>query len=104
MMAGFGPSGNAPGSGFGADNRNTGPHGKIQPVKNITKTPAMVGKSGMIFPAGETKGAPDAKAAATVPYTDVLPSYSKAAEKALSREKVPPAYKTRVKEYFNSLE
>lgn len=92
------------GSGFGANNANTGPRGKLKPVKNVVKTPAAVGKSGQVFSLGETTGAPDTKAPASVPYTDVLPSYSKAAEKALTKEKAPPAYRTRVKQYFNSLE
>ncbi|MDO8588471.1 MAG: hypothetical protein Q7T82_15695 [Armatimonadota bacterium] len=101
-MSGGGKGGIGP--GLGADNSNTGPRGKLKPVKGITKTPAMVGSSGMVFSAGETTGAPDAKAPASVPYTDVLPTYTKAAEKALSREKAPPAYRTRVKDYFKSLE
>jgi hypothetical protein len=100
MMAGI----PAPGGGLGLDASNTGPHGKLKPVKNMAKTSAMVGNSGMVFSAGETTGAPDKAAAASVPYTDVLPSYNKAAEKALSREKAPPAYRTRVKDYFKSLE
>ena len=58
----------------------------------------------MVFSAGETKGAPDAAAHGKVPYTEVYSNYSKAAEKALSREKVPPAYRKRVKDYFSSLE
>jgi hypothetical protein len=101
---GMGASGHGPGGGLGADNSNSGPRGKIKPVKNMSKTNAMVGNSGMVFSAGETTGAPDQKAAASVPYTDVLPSYNKAAEKALSREKAPPAYRARVKDYFKSLE
>lgn len=91
------------GSGTGGDDRNTGPHGKIEDVKDITKVPTMIGSSGMVFSAGETKGAPDTTSPATVPYTDVLSNYSKAAEKALSQEKVPPVYRKRVKDYFGSL-
>ena len=101
---GFGAGRGGPGSGFGADNRNTGPRGKLNAVKDVVKAPAAVGQSGMVFSAGETMGAPDAGAAASVPYTSVMPNYNKAAEKALSREKVPPAYRTRVKDYFSSLE
>lgn len=58
----------------------------------------------MVFSAGETTGAPDAAAPASVPYTAVVSDYRKAAENALSKEKVPPAYRTRVKDYFSSLE
>ncbi len=58
----------------------------------------------MVFSAGETTGGPDVASPATVPYRDVLTPYAKAAEDALAREKIPPAYRTRVKEYFSSLE
>ncbi|MDO8684156.1 MAG: hypothetical protein Q7N50_11810 [Armatimonadota bacterium] len=92
------------GNGMGGDDSNSGPKKKPKPVKDIVKTPSMVGKSGMVFSAGETMGAPDAAAPASVPYTDVLTNYNKAAEKALDKEKVPPAYRSRVKDYFNSLE
>ena len=92
-----------PGGGFGADNRNTGPRGKLKEVKGFAKVPAQVGASGMVFSTGETKGAPDTASPVSVPYTDVLTDYRKAAENALAKEKVPPAYKTRVKEYFGSL-
>ena len=98
------PGQGGPGSGAGADNRNTGPRGKLKEVKNIMKTPAHVGEGGMVFSAGESTGAPDAASPASVPYTSVLPSYKKSAESALSKEKIPPAYRKRVKEYFSSLE
>lgn len=88
---------------MGGNNANTGPRGKIKDVKDVEKVPSAVGASGMIFSAGETKGAPDTAAPASVPYTDVLPNYKKAAEKAMDKEKVPPAYRTRVKDYFSSL-
>jgi hypothetical protein len=94
---------NAHGGGKGGNNANTGQRGKIKDVKNVEKVPSAVGASGMIFSAGESKGAPDAAAPAAVPYTDVLPNYKKAAEKAMDKEKVPPAYRTRVKDYFSSL-
>lgn len=91
------------GNGRGGDDRNTGPKGKIKDVKNVVKAPSQVGASGMVFSAGETKGAPDAASGAAVPYTAVISDYRKAAENALSKEKVPPAYRTRVKDYFSSL-
>lgn len=91
------------GSGFGVDNRNTGPRKKTQEVKNLAKVSVQVGEGGMIFSAGEIKGAPDTVASASVPYTAVIADYRKAAENALAKEKVPPAYRTRVKEYFGSL-
>ena len=91
------------GSGFGGDDRNTGPRGKLKEVKDVVKAPSQVGASGMVFSVGETKGAPDVTTPASVPYTDVLSDYSKAAETALAKEKVPPAYRVRVKDYFSSL-
>lgn len=101
---GMGASGNAPGGGMGGDDSNSGPKGKINDVKDISKSPSAIGDSGMVLSAGETKGAPDVTTPSTVPYTEVLPEYSKAAEKALDQEKVPPAYRKRVKDYFGSLE
>jgi hypothetical protein len=91
------------GGGIGGDDRNTGPRGKIKRVKDLAKVSAEVGESGMVFSTGEIKGAPDTASPVSVPYTDVLADYRKAAENALAREKVPPAYRTRVKEYFGSL-
>ena len=63
-----------------------------------------MGPSGTVFAAGQTTGAPSVASPASVPYTEVLPTYTDAAEKALAEEKIPPAYRTRVKEYFSSLE
>ena len=91
------------GGGHGGDNRNTGPKGKLHDVKEVVKAASHVGDSGMVFSAGETTGAPDSATAATVPYTDVMSNYKKAAESALAKEKVPPAYRTRVKDYFSTL-
>ena len=72
-------------------------------MKEIVRAPSHVGASGMVFSAGETTGAPDSPAPAAVPYTDVVSNYKKAAENALAKEKVPPIYRTRVKDYFSSL-
>jgi|GEM_PF-768447 len=94
----------APGGGFGADNANTGPHGKINDVKTAEKVTSQVGESGMVFSSGESKGAPDQVGAAKVPYTAVMPGYKKAAEDSLQRDQVPPAYRKRVKDYFGSLQ
>lgn len=91
------------GKGWGGDDSNSGAHGKIQEVKEVSKSPSLMGSGGMIFSAGESKGGPDKTSAASVPYTEVYSNYSRAAEKALTREKVPPAYRARVKQYFNSL-
>lgn len=73
-------------------------------MKDLAKVGSSLGSGGMIFPAGETKGAPDTTAPTAVPYTKVYSNYSKAAEKALDKEQVPPAYRARVKDYFSSLE
>jgi hypothetical protein len=69
----------------------------------ITKSSTKTGKEGMIFSAGETKGAPDKPGASSVPYYEVYSNYGKAAEKALSKEEVPPAYRKPVSDYFESL-
>jgi hypothetical protein len=69
----------------------------------ITKSSSAVGKEGMIFSGGETKGAPDKATPSSVPYYEVSSNYKKAAEKALAKEEVPPAYKKPVSQYFDSL-
>lgn len=69
----------------------------------LTKSSTKVGKEGIIFSAGETKGAPDKAGASSVPYYEVYSDYKKSAEKALSKEEVPPAYRKPVKDYFESL-
>lgn len=58
----------------------------------------------MVFSSGETKGLPDGNGQAKVPYSDVYKTYGKAAEKSLAGEKVPAAYRKRVKDYFKTLE
>jgi hypothetical protein len=69
----------------------------------ITKVTGDVGPEGMVFSGGDTKGAPDQPGASSVPYYEVSSNYKKAAEKALSKEDVPPAYRKPVKDYFESL-
>lgn len=69
----------------------------------LTKSSSAIGKGGMIFQAGTTKGAPDKAGASKVPYYSVLSDYKKAAEHAMSNEKVPPAYRKTVADYFGSL-
>lgn len=101
---GQGQSGKNPGGGARGDDANTGPKGELNDVKDISHSPSMLGESGTIFSAGESKGAPTLTSPASVPYTDVYSSYQKAAESALSKERIPPAYRNRVKDYFSSLE
>ena len=101
-MAGLGSGGI--GSGHGGDNSNSGPRQKTRDIKEVEHVASAVGDAGMVFSAGETKGAPDTAAPASVPYTAVFPSYKKAAENALSKERVPAAYRKRVKDYFDSLQ
>lgn len=57
----------------------------------------------MIFSTGETKGAPDQPGSSSVPYYEVYSNYKKAAEKAVSKEDIPPAYRKPVTDYFDSL-
>ena len=61
------------------------------------------GKSGKIH-TSETETAPEKGEMASVPYYEVYSDYRKAAEQAVAREDVPPAYRKRVKDYFKSLE
>ncbi len=39
-----------------------------------------------------------------VPYYEVMGEYSRAAEEALSREEVPPAYRSTIRDYFEALQ
>jgi DNA segregation ATPase FtsK/SpoIIIE-like protein len=62
-----------------------------------------------VRPGGEayatpTRGAPDRVDESRVPYYEVIGDYSRAAEDALEREEVPPAYRATVREYFDSLQ
>jgi len=50
------------------------------------------------------KGAPTRVDPSRVPYYEVITDYSKAAEEALSREEVPPTYRTTVRDYFDALQ
>jgi chemotaxis protein histidine kinase CheA len=50
------------------------------------------------------KGAPVKITASRVPYYEVISDYSKTAEEALSREEVPPSYRSSVRAYFNALQ
>ncbi|MHB0911834.1 MAG: hypothetical protein ACYC2Y_00125 [Armatimonadota bacterium] len=103
--AGIGTSSaNGPGGGMGGDDSNTGPKGELKEVKKTVLAPSQIGESGTVFSSGETMGVPDTAAPSTVPYTEVYSEYRKAAEDALSKENVPPAYRKRVKDYFSSLE
>jgi len=50
------------------------------------------------------KGAPSKLTESRVPYYQVISDYSKAAEEALSREDVPPSYRSTVQAYFDALQ
>jgi hypothetical protein len=69
----------------------------------LTKSSSAMGNEGMIFQVGTAKGAPDKAGSSKVPYYEVLSDYKKAAEHAMSNEKVPPAYRKTVSDYFGSL-
>lgn len=96
-------------SGIGAGGPGNSKYKEVKgPIVNsnkgyVTKSSTNVGKEGMIFSAGETKGAPDKAGSSSVPYYEVYSDYKKQAEKALSKEDVPPAYKKPVQDYFESL-
>ena len=53
---------------------------------------------------GQVRGAPDQLPASRVPYYEVVGGYSHAAEEALRREEVPPAYRATVRDYFKALQ
>jgi hypothetical protein len=71
------------------------------PAGNTTRVAGKRGEKGREM-VSYTEGAPD-KATASVPYYEVYGKYAPTAEKALSREDIPTAYKKQVKEYFDAL-
>lgn len=73
------------------DNKN-----KIDPVKG------KMGKDGEVNPIGEVRLPPQAGTSA-MPKFSVTPSERKAAEDAIAKEPVPPAYRQHVRDYFDSL-
>jgi hypothetical protein len=83
-------------------NINRDPPSRIKAQFYDTKIPGKVGDQGESFSL-QVLGEPDKTGKAQVPYYKVYSDYSKAAEHALNREEVPPAYKGRVKDYFDSL-
>ena len=70
---------------------------------SVERVPGQVRPQGEMMAITE-KGAPEKVTESRVPYYEVLPEYSKAAEEALSREEVPPAYRGTVRDYFNALQ
>ncbi len=77
--------------------RTTDTSGTLEHVR------AQVRPQGSMLATSE-RGAPSQIDAARVPYYEVLSEYSATAEEALSREQVPPAYRTTVREYFDALQ
>jgi hypothetical protein len=112
-------TGTAEGSGSGM---GTGPgdsHGNLPPdapgasLYSPRTTPTsgekthvstMMRKGGGPTVSTSEKAAPDRTSDSRVPYYEVVGDYSKQAEEALSREEVPPAYRSTVKGYFNALQ
>lgn len=73
------------------------PDGKT-PNTRVTGKRGEKGKETLSF----MRGAPD-KATASVPYYEVIESYTPAAESALSRDDIPLTYKKQVRDYFDAL-
>ena len=70
---------------------------------NLERVPGQVRPDGEMAATTE-RGAPTIGSDSRVPYYEVITDYSRAAEEALSREEVPPAYRGTVREYFKALE
>lgn len=86
-MTGFEPIGSAP---------NLGDSGDTITLPNSGETGDNVVGQGNVDP-----GVPGSS---TVPYTDVLPTYSEAATQAIENGLVPPGYRDLIRNYFSSLE
>src|SRR5439155_22138922 len=103
-------SGGTPGSGEGAGlgGPGHGVGGKIPPVgaptpgkKLDTLIPGQKGKGEqLITPYRGTPDASDPKAS----YYETYPSARRAAEDALTKERIPPGHQKQVKEYFDSIQ
>ncbi len=68
----------------------------------LLHAPAQIDPSGEILTV-EERAAPDPGDRSKVPYYEVIGEYSRAAEEALDREDVPPAYRRTVRDYFDAL-
>jgi hypothetical protein len=113
--AGLGPRNNATGSASGGGvsdkkSKRTGDKRRWEDVWS-DRVPATRKKidriQGKYGEEGETEQLPtktEAKGgSAQTPYYEVYESYNKDAEDAVNKEKVPPAYKQPVKDYFESI-
>jgi hypothetical protein len=64
--------------------------------------PGKLGQ-GPIMGTVDIMGEPRERERAFVPYSQVLPSYRRAAEEALEKENIPLEYRTFIREYFDNL-
>jgi hypothetical protein len=51
----------------------------------------------------DVKGPSGIGSRSKTPYTNVMPKYKKAAERAIHRQEIPKSHQKRVREYFESL-
>lgn len=58
---------------------------------------------GPILSSKLVKGKPSTKDKATVPYSEALPAYKDAAERAMSEGSIPSEYRDHVRKYFEKL-
>ncbi len=70
---------------------------------DLARVRAQINPQGPMLTTTE-KGAPTKVTQSRVPYYEVIGEYSKAAEDAMSREEVPPAYRGTVRAYFRALQ
>ncbi len=70
---------------------------------DLARVRAQISPQGPMLTTTE-KGAPTKVTESRVPYYEVIGEYSKAAEDAMSREEVPPAYRGTVRAYFRALQ
>jgi chemotaxis protein histidine kinase CheA len=70
---------------------------------DLARVRAQINPQGPMLTTTE-KGAPTKVTESRVPYYEVIGEYSKAAEDAMSREEVPPAYRSTVRAYFRALQ
>jgi hypothetical protein len=79
------------------------PRPKTETSGSLEHVPGAIRPGGPMLSTTE-RGAPTASGGAKVPYYEVMPGYSRAAEDALAGEEVPPAYRPTVRKYFDALE
>lgn len=104
-MAGGKPSdtgqGSSPLKHLGHLNPDSPKNGKLYFGKPLNAGPS---KTGPMRKVGSNPNAPAGQTTSKVPYYDYVAPAQKSAESTMDKEEIPPAYRSDVRRYFNSLQ